>query len=201
MKLKIATAGGRERADPGRRLAGRPAVARVQRVVAPDAPEVEGERHHDHGDGDEVELGGEELRALPGEGVRRRRAQRSPRDGTARLSRVAKCAGRSPACRRATAASRRATSSSLICHPSAPAFCSAWERFLAPGIGDRALGDEPGQRDLARAYGRRGPHRCGAGRPRCASTCSIGWAEKVRLPGGGLAAEYLPVRRPCPIGE
>ena len=33
------------------------------------------------------------------------------------------------------------------------------------------------------------------------STISIGWVENPRAPGGGFAAEYLPVRRPCPMGE
>ena len=33
------------------------------------------------------------------------------------------------------------------------------------------------------------------------STSSMGWFEKFRLPGGGWAAEYLPVSRPCPMGE
>ena len=32
-------------------------------------------------------------------------------------------------------------------------------------------------------------------------TTAMGWAENERPRGGGLAAEYLPVRRPCPIGE
>ena len=74
-------------------------------------------------------------------------------------------------------------------------------RFLAPGIGHGALGDDP-----VRARPGSGcvppsasPMRRSSATTR--STCSIGWAEKLRLPGGGLAAEYLPVSRPCPIGE
>ena len=57
---------GEERADPGRRLAGRPGVARVEGVVPPHAPQVEGQGGHDHGHRDEVELGGEELRPPQG---------------------------------------------------------------------------------------------------------------------------------------
>lgn len=33
------------------------------------------------------------------------------------------------------------------------------------------------------------------------SSCSIGILENRRPEGGGLAAEYFPVKRPCPRGE
>ena len=53
-----------ERTDEGGRLAGRPRVPRVQRVVAADAPQVESEGADDHRHRDEVELRGGELRPL-----------------------------------------------------------------------------------------------------------------------------------------
>ena len=48
--------GGEERPDPGHRLADRPGVARVQRVVASYAPEVQHQRYEDHRHRHEVEL-------------------------------------------------------------------------------------------------------------------------------------------------
>ena len=50
-----------ERTEPGHRLADRPRVARVQRVVALDGPEIEDQRHQDHRHRDEVELRRDEL--------------------------------------------------------------------------------------------------------------------------------------------
>ena len=52
-----------ERTEPGDRFADRPRVARVQRVVALDGPEVEDQRHQDHRHRDEVELRRDELMA------------------------------------------------------------------------------------------------------------------------------------------
>ena len=53
--------GREQRTEPGDRLADRPRVARVQRVVAPDRPEVEDQRDQDHHHRDKVELCREEL--------------------------------------------------------------------------------------------------------------------------------------------
>ena len=73
-------------------------------------------------------------------------------------------------------------------------------RFLAPGIGTAPLAITQFR---ATWLGSFPPYfspmrRSSATTP---STTSIGWLEKFRLPGGGLEAEYLPVRRPWPIGE
>ena len=88
-------AGGDQGADPGRRLEGRPRVAGMQGVVPPDRPQVEDQGHDDHGHRHEGELAGEEL--VPAQGGQGRVVERSEHsdDGTARVSRAAKRAGRS----------------------------------------------------------------------------------------------------------
>ena len=53
----------KERTEPGHRFADRPRVARMQRVVALDGPEVEDQRHQDHRHRNEVELRRDELMA------------------------------------------------------------------------------------------------------------------------------------------
>ena len=77
----------RQRADPRRGPPSRPRVPWVQRVVAPDTPEIERQRGHDHGDRDEVELGGEELPA----GQRREPRRRARRSLPRRYRRVQPC--------------------------------------------------------------------------------------------------------------
>ena len=118
--------------------------------------------------------------------------------GVSRAARPGSGAIRIPA--RATRSSRSTSSSSRL-QPSAPAFSYGLGAALRPRDRHRALGDHPVEGHLARVSFRRGPRRCAAVRPRRPSTVSIGWLEKFRLPGGGWAAEYLPVSRPWPIGE
>jgi len=117
------------------------------------------------------------------------------------ISRVARSVAASGA-RESATRSRAATSSIDSVHPSDPAFWRACSAFLSRrgSYRERALWMIQRSANLARRA--IAVRRADASELRDdTSTCSIGWSEKLRLPGGGFAAEYLPVSRPCPMGS
>ena len=129
---------------------------------------------------------------MPGQGreSRRRRARRSPHDGTAGLSRVARRAGRSPACRRARphrgGPPPRRSSATPVPRRSAPPGTGSWPPGWAPRPWRSARPAPPGS-------GVRPPWASPMRRSSAtmASICSIGWAEKVRLARRGVGRRVL----------
>ena len=161
----------------------------MEGVVAPHAPQVEGQRHDDHGDGDEIELRGGELAPAGAASPASYSAAITPTTvppGSAVLPDALGDASLSVEGSRCRAAPPPRRSSASPAH----------RRSAPPGSGSSPRGWAPRPVAISQAratwlgvrsvVGLADPPESAT----TASTCSIGWAEKVR-PRRGVGGRVL----------